>query len=185
MAIATAGCSSDVETQGTGGSGGGETVTSGSTVSVTTGPALTCTQASLCSPVRVDEACSYCGSLGCKDDGLEPSTDPAAVICTLEALRDRTPGVVSVDQSPDNFHFCGDSVKVTIIDNGTAWVETLHYLDLSMNEFNHSVELQSPAYYQACIDAGSAGALECLRMQGWEGTGASQCACSFCEETQF
>jgi hypothetical protein len=160
----------------------GESSSSGSSSSKDDPAAVpSCTTENLCDAVYVAEACGYCNEDSCTDTGSEPSADEDAVRCVLEALRDRTPGRVSVTRSSDSSGYCGTSYGINIISDGTGYVGTSVYEDLATEDDAFPVSLLSVDAYQACLDAGPDGALECLRAKPYDASSGASCVCDFCD----
>lgn len=149
-----AGGSPDVGGSDVGGSGAGGAAPC-PTERLVTGDGFACT-------ASVDAPCDLCKALGCQADGDEPkiaSEGPAR--CVLEALRDRTFGIVEVNLSPDAGGFCGERDTIYIAGE-TAWVVHDEYYDKGHDETGAGRALKPAAFYQACLDGPVEGLAACF-----------------------
>jgi hypothetical protein len=90
--------------------------------------------------------------------------DPDALVCALEALRDRTPGVVTWDLSELGGQY-EDVGYVLMLDDGTAVRRAWGWQDLEFTVSDAGLgELAPPEYYDACLaDPDALARFDCLR----------------------
>jgi hypothetical protein len=143
--------------------------------------ARSCVSADVCDHFYVDTRCPSCEYEGETEYCTAPIADPNAsdVRCVLEALRDRTRGRVSFALGDS---YCGESFDITIVDDRSAWIETSRYEDLPESNSGLTGALLPAEDYQACLDAGPAGAVACLRSGLYDGYFEEACSCELCGE---
>ncbi|EDM75783.1 hypothetical protein PPSIR1_17790 [Plesiocystis pacifica SIR-1] len=113
-------------------------------------PLLPTCPADSCPPIQVSSV--YGGATDTGGDEGFVLTNPDALVCALEALRDRSPKLLQWDEDID-FGFSYDRGYVFIREDGSAIHRRWDREDLGGEVYDAQLgELHEPEHFQACLD---------------------------------
>ncbi len=97
---------------------------------------------------KINESCS---DFDCESDPSKRTYSEAELNCTLEALRDRTPGTYGWHSTLDG-NYSGEAGVFHLRKDGAKWGRTCDFEDLGASiEYPAELELESPDYFVACL----------------------------------